>query len=563
MRYLILVLFFQWSFAQNDSIIKFGENLINENKLTDAVLYFNQNLSKTTDLDQKVLLYFGLADAFRLDLQYDEASRNYAKAYEVLKQTKNEQLTFLYRVKMAEFYRKRTLFEDAVAQLDFADAILKNNDIEERYVGKYYNRKAALFTEFYQNKDSTLFYANKSLEIAKKIGDKDNFFYSLLEIIGVYNSNKDFKKSIESSEILIKYAKEHQMVQPLADVYINYTRALRKDNQPEKALAVLFEALEFAEKHQLLFHQNIYTIDIYLIYKEQKNYEKAIEFIEKRLELSERYYQSEHNQYLFDLEKKYKVGEKENQIRIKNLELENKNKELSANKVGLFVILGLLFTAILVVFLVAYFLKKSKKTNKELQFLSTQNQFLLSEANHRINNNLQLIIILITSQIKKIPEKEGEEVKKILKKINSIATLHRHLYQSEDKRNVNSNKYFKDVEMSFYDLFEENQIKSNFEVEAMELPADLMMYLGLLLTELCINSIKYAFENQEDKKIQFRFEVHDNILNFTFSDNGVGMSENDGQLKLIDKLCRQLKIQYNLENINGLLFSFKKELPKP
>jgi two-component sensor histidine kinase len=42
----------------------------------------------------------------------------------------------------------------------------------------------------------------------------------------------------------------------------------------------------------------------------------------------------------------------------------------------------------------------------------------MSEANHRINNNLQLIIILIEGQIEKMNLQESEEIKKILVKIN-------------------------------------------------------------------------------------------------------------------------------------------------
>ena len=539
-----------------------GEKLVYQNKLKEAISYYHENLKSTKDLNQRVLIYFGLAEAHKLNLQYDEASSYYTKAFEILKKTKNEQLTFLYHVKMAEFYRKRTLFKESIEQLDLAAVLLKNNPIEDQYLTKYYNRKAALFTEYFQNQDSTFYYANKSLEIAKKVNDKDNIFYSALEIANIYNQKEQFKEALPLFEELIAYAKENNLIQHRADVYINYTRALRKDNQIDKALNILFVALDFAKEYDLLYHENIFTIDIYLIYESQKNYKKANEYLEKRLELSEKYYNSEHNKYLFDLEKKYKVAEKENQIKIKNLELANKTRQLSANNTRLYIILGLFLVAILIVLLIAFFLRKSRSSNKELQFLSQQNEFLLSEANHRINNNLQLIIILITVQIKKIPENEGQEIKKILKKINSIATLHRHLYQSEDKRNVNSNKYFKDIEMSFFDLFEENQIKSTFDVDPVDLPADLMMYLGLLLTELCINSIKYAFENQEEKIIQFRFEIQDKNIHFTFSDNGVGLSDHDVQLKLIDKLCRQLKVQYNLNNQNGLLFSFKKEIQK-
>lgn len=211
--------------------------------------------------------------------------------------------------------------------------------------------------------------------------------------------------------------------------------------------------MDFAKENNLLYNENIYAIKIYEIYKGQRQFEKANEYLELRQDLSEKYYSFEHNKFLFELEEKYKLSDRENQITINNLALANKSKELGTNRIRLYVILGLFLCAIFISLLIAYFLRKSKRTNKELQFLSSQNGFLLSEANHRINNNLQLIIILITVQLNKIPDSEGEEMKKILKKINSIATLHRHLYQSGDKRHVNSYKYLKDIQIGFRDLF--------------------------------------------------------------------------------------------------------------
>lgn len=69
-------------------------------------------------------------------------------------------------------------------------------------------------------------------------------------------------------------------------------------------------------------------------------------------------------------------------------------------------IIGLFFLAITVVTLIAYLLNKSKKDNRKLKVLSQENEFLLSEANYGINNNLQLVAILISNQLKKATVKK-------------------------------------------------------------------------------------------------------------------------------------------------------------
>ena len=557
---LFFILFSTFSYAQSDSVVAVGQRLIYENKEAEAIAYFNKKLVNPDNTNQEIELLLGLAEVYKLKLNYNKANTYYVKAFELLKNSKNYQLKFLYHVKVAEFYRKRTLYKDAIKELDKANLLLKAHPINDNNLGKYYSRKAAIFTEYFSIADSTLLYAQKSLYHATNANDKDNIFYSKLELASLYERQNDRKRAILEFESLIAYAKENHLIQNEADVYISYVNTLIKSNQTQKALSVALYALEFSKQHNLLYNENIFTIKIFELYKQLKNFEKATEYLEQRQLLSERYYKAEHNKFLFELEEQYKLEDKENQITIKNLELDNKNKELSTNVIRFYIILGLLLVVLLIALLIAYFLRKTRSTNKTLQFLSQQNEFLLSEANHRINNNLQLIIILIEAQLSKINSSEGQEVTKILKKINSIATLHRHLYQSNDKRHVNSYKYLKDIQISFSELFVENNIKADFEIETLELSADVSMYLGLLLTELCINSIKYAFVEQDKKIIRFELKKVENVFYFYYSDNGVGLSPQSVKPKLIDQMCRQLRVEYSITNENGFVFSFHKEI---
>lgn len=558
--FLFIILFCQFSFAQSDSILPVGQRLIYENKYDEALSYFNTQLFATSNVENKTKILLEIAEIYKLQLNFSQANTYYIKALEQVKKAGNQQLEFLYHVKMAEFYRKRALLEKSVASLDRASGILKDSTIEDAYLAKYYSRKAALSTEYLNNADSTLFYAKKSLKIAERIKDKDNIFYSKLEIAAVFDRQKKYGKAIGIFEELIAFAEKNNLIQHRADVFISYTRTLIKDKQTDKALLESLNAFAFAKKYNLLYNQMLASIDIYNLYKTDNNLRKANEYLEYRLELTEKYYKLEHDKYLFELEEKYKVAEKEKQIEINKLELSNKDRKLASNKISFYIIFGLFAIVILVVFLIAYFLKKSKSTNKTLQFLSKQNEFLLSEANHRINNNLQLIIILISVQLGKIPENEAQELKKVLKKINSIATLHRHLYQSKDKRHVNSLTYLKDIQISFNDLFIENNIKANFDIAPIELSADVSMYLGLLLTELCMNSIKHAFYGVASKEINFTLNKKDNFFYFHYWDNGVGLLDENNMPKLVDKICRQLRVEYKINSFSGFSFSMRKSI---
>ena len=561
MKYLVCVLLIcQFSFAQSDSIIEYGQRLILQNKKSEAITHFNTYLKKPENTVQQIHILFGLAEIYKLNLNYNAANSYYIRIEALLKKNKNLQLEFLYYVKMAEFYRKRGLYLQAIEKLDKANLLIKIKNIDDGNLANYYSRRAAIYTEYFSIADSTLFYARKALHHAKKAGDINTVFYSKFEIASLYQRNLEHEKAIKEFEWLIAFAKENKLVQNEADVYINYVNTLIGAKEYNKALEIALLAREFSKKNKFLYNENIFVIKIYEIYKSQGNFEKANAYLEQRLELSERYYKFEHNKFLFDLEEKYKLAEKESQLKINALELVNKDKQLSANVMRFYITFALFLAAVLITILIAYFLKKTKKNNKQLAFLSQQNEFLLSEANHRNNNNLQHIIILISGQLSRLPENEAASIKSILDKINSIAVLHRHLYQSEDKSKVNSYQYLNEINISFTDLFTENNIQCDFKIDNFELTADVAMYIGLLFTELCVNSMKHAFKSQDVKKINFKLEHHTELFRFYYSDNGVVDKSKMELPKLIDQLCRQLRVAYTLNVENGFTISFEKNL---
>ncbi|WP_417200173.1 histidine kinase dimerization/phosphoacceptor domain -containing protein [Bizionia sp.] len=556
----LFLLFSLLSFSQNDSIIIYGQNLIYENKLDDAISFYNSHLTEPQSPEQKIKLLIGLADTYKLKLDFKKTNAYLMEAYEEIERIEDLQLKFLYHVKMMEFYRKRGLYSEALDHQLKAEILKRNNPIADYYLSSYYGRKAALFSQHFGYLDSVVIYANKSLKLAEKINHKDNIFYSKLELASVYERRGNVKGAITHFKDLLEYAKNNNLVQHQADVYINYTNALIKDNQLEKALQIGLEAIDFTKANDLLFNEIIVTINVYETYKKLGNNVKAYDYLLYRMVLTDAYNRKEHDKFLFELEEKYKLTEKENQIKISNLEIKNKNKELASNKINLYIILGLFLIAIVVTLMITYFLQKAKKSNRKLQLLSQENEFLLSEANHRINNNLQLVVILISDQLKKSSPDNAFQLKSILTKVDAISTLHKHLYKNRDKSKVDVANYLSDVKVSFFEVFKENDIQTDFKIDSVDISSDHAMYFGLLLSELCINSIKHAFDKEDSKTINFRLTHKENRMYFNYSDTGSHEKNKEVKPKLIDKICRQLKIEYQIETDNGFFFSFEKHI---
>ncbi|MDK2771920.1 MAG: sensor histidine kinase [Flavobacterium sp.] len=192
---------------------------------------------------------------------------------------------------------------------------------------------------------------------------------------------------------------------------------------------------------------------------------------------------------------------------------------------------------------------------------SKENEFLIRETNHRVNNNLQLISLLISETLRK---KQSEENKKdfirLQAKVDSIALLHRYLYTSNNVNTVNLKKYLTEVKNNFSPVEYEQKLKVNLEIDTIEIQSDYAMYIGLLITELVINSIKHAFDKTQEKIIQIKLIKEEKGVIFDYQDNGKNAIDKTIQPKLVNQLCQQLLVNSIIETQNGFHLNFKLNL---
>ena len=110
----------------------------------------------------------------------------------------------------------------------------------------------------------------------------------------------------------------------------------------------------------------------------------------------------------------------------------------------------------------------------------------------------------------------------------------------------------------FQFVINDYDIKTQSYCDELKIDADTAMYIGLILSELYINSIKHAFKNQTDKNIFVKLSYNQNKINFIYIDNGMLTINKVIKPKLISKLCKQLNIDYKINTDNGFSFSFNK-----
>lgn len=493
------------------------------------------------------------SDSCKNEFDFTNASQYVVKVLDYYQSTNNTDGVIYCNVKLAEINRHAALYENAVAYLAEANNLIKRagNKVSPSTLMFFYNRKAALSTEYFSTPDSTLYYSRKALEIAQKTNDVVTQLRSLLEIGYAYENQNKFDLAMTYYKKAILIVDTPQGKEVKYDAMINLARVCSKLKHYDKAIQICDDGLKLPQNDISILQQLLF-FDIKIVAHEQLGEQaKAYENLMLRMKLTDLYYKEVEKDKLQEISDKFRLKEK-------NIEIERSKEKIERARNNQLLLLALILLFLFGIISLIYYSRKTKKTNRQLNILSEDNAFLLKEANHRINNNLQLIVILISEELEKLNGKESLRVKKILSKVESIATLHRHLYQKENKNEIEISNYLTEIKLNFDELFEEKNIRVQFKIQEQVVTIDHGMYLGLLLTELFINSLKYAFKEQQERNVSVSLTATQKGYFFEYYDNGEASIGQEIKPKLIDKLCKQLQVYYAIVTQEGFYFSFDK-----
>jgi PAS domain S-box-containing protein len=194
-----------------------------------------------------------------------------------------------------------------------------------------------------------------------------------------------------------------------------------------------------------------------------------------------------------------------------------------------------------------------------------EREILLKEVHHRVKNNLQILLSIISlkSQNNIINTSVIEDF------VNSTARAYEAVYRTDNLDQIKFDEYIYQVLQSILNI---HDVEFEVNVCRLEVKIDFLIPIGLILTELINNSLKYAFSNSKDKKIILSAEVYDNELIMIYSDNGIGYNEelltknselNTFGLTIVKGLVEQLGGTIQIYNDNGACVRIKiTKLPK-
>ena len=204
-----------------------------------------------------------------------------------------------------------------------------------------------------------------------------------------------------------------------------------------------------------------------------------------------------------------------------------------------------------------------KQAEEQIRSALAEKEVLLRELNHRTKNNLNIVSSLIEIQAGLSNNEEFQSLAETLRnRIQSIALVHKMLYQSKSLKKVDLGEYAMELVSNLVQGFDLLSEKIQIEVHSVPAFVNLSTAIpcGQILNELITNAIKYAFPGDRCGQVFIQIEqTLDGEVTMRVCDNGVGFppgfdpsESNSLGMILVRTLVGQIHGSLKIESTDGV-----------
>ena len=418
----------------------------------------------------------------------------------------------------------------------------------------------------YEKADSAYIYYQKALQLAKNLNDGELLAKSYIGLSGYYliKGNYNFEKAISYLKNLNEFSVgQTQKYQMQMNVYAGAAYLFKDDYK--NAAHFLEKALPIADITKPLKYSEFVNFQLYVCYEKLGNSQKVITYLKKILELTS-IDSKMWNQILHD---GFQREHKSDKIKLEQLAHINELKQEQIEFQSWIVGLGILLSVILASLLILIFSKHIalKNAHQQVQAQKSKIEALFKEMHHRIKNNLQTVISILSWQQSLVNDDEViNQFQDAITRIQAVSLLHHKLYRHKsDTREINFLEYIKSLSKDLFMAYGiHNEVKLSLAIDPISLWFDDCVSIGLILNELISNSIKHAFTNTSENYLSISLSNNSSSIILVVKDNGPGFknplklqgSETLGT-ELVQALAEKLKASIFFTNDQGAKVTLK------
>jgi two-component sensor histidine kinase len=298
-------------------------------------------------------------------------------------------------------------------------------------------------------------------------------------------------------------------------------------NENEKAAAVLYSTLALA--HEIKHHESVMNSHLTLANYFEKTGQKdsSLAHLKLHIQWKDSVYDEKSFETISELEQKYQSAKKEANIERLENEKQQEIAKTEAKELENWILwLGIGISLITLGFILIQLINKRKSNqllsekNSIIEDSLAEKEVLMREVHHRVKNNFQLVSgVLMISASKADNEKAKQALLEVRSRIQSMATTHQKLYQSDTLSEIQLKPFLNDlideVEMSYG----EENVTLAVEIDETVVSVDRAITIGLVVTEAMINAYKYAFKQGGNLSIR---ATQTDALTLSIKDDGPG-----------------------------------------
>jgi len=170
---------------------------------------------------------------------------------------------------------------------------------------------------------------------------------------------------------------------------------------------------------------------------------------------------------------------------------------------------------------------------------------LVKEIHHRVKNNLQIVMSLLSIQAGQVRDATARDaLTQAQTRISALALVHRILNEIENQSTLDLRLLLEELSRQVAEGMGADRIKIALQVPSRTVPGNVAVALALFTVEALTNIFKHAFPGQRQGSITIAMaEPGDGRLRFSISDNGVGYIDGEALKSVGSRLIKTFGLQ--------------------